>query len=148
MNYSSNSLRTAVIKALKTTNTIEYPSGTVIPVYGTVPTNATFPFVDVEINGMFESDITKDSIGQTVTVAINITEKAKVGKGGFGGVDNMANQVTVILRNLNDYLNLSTDSFRIYKQDIISITPFKEAERDAVYYRNVILMEMSITETT
>mgnify|MGYP000076591183 CR=1 FL=1 len=95
---------------------------------------------------MSEFDNNKTSTNQSHITNIDIATRFPVGRGGFGGCNDIANQVTTIIRSIGNYLDLSDDNFKVYIQQISDTTPIREQDRDATYYRYIIRLETVIQE--
>lgn len=148
MRYAGDALITAIIKLLGTTSTIEYPVGTTVPIYGTVPNDAVFPYIAIEPSSMSEFNVNKTSVNQSHITNIDIVTRFAVGRGGFGACNDIANQVTTIIRSIGNYLDLSAENFKVYIQQVNDTTPLREDARDATYYRYIIRLETVIQEVT
>ena len=148
MRYAQDQINTALLKLIETDNSIEYPSGTGISAYTEVSNDSVFPLIVIEPNSSGENDVTRDSIGQSYSMNVEVLAKYKQGAGGWGANNNITNQLTEILRDKGLYLDLSADDFKVKSQIIQSITTIREAYKDGVYFRTIISLEIKIEDLT
>ena len=91
--------------------------------------------------------MTRDSIGQSHTVNIEVISKFSKGTGGYGANNDIVSQILLILRDNGLYVDLSANNLVVKNQTIQSIQPLREEYKDGVYYRSVIIVEFEIEET-
>ena len=146
MKYALDPLNVALIRLLETDNSIEYPSGTPLKVYTEVSTIAEFPSIILEPSSSSENDVTRDSIGQTYIMNIEVTNEFKQGQGGWGANSDIVDQITELIRVKSSYLDLSGDGLKVKRQSIQTIQPLREVYKDGVYYRSIIIVEFELEE--
>ena len=147
MIYALDPLIVGTIKLLEVDNSIEYPSGTQLVVYTEVDNESSFPCIIVSPANFFENDVTRDSIGQSHTVNIEVISRFSKGTGGYGANNDIVSQILLILRDNGLYVDLSANNLVVKNQTIQSIQPLREEYKDGVYYRSVIIVEFEIEET-
>ncbi len=146
MKYALDPLNVAIIKLLETDNQIQY-DGDNVTVYTEVANDSQFPLIVVEPSTSAENDVTRDSIGQTYVMNVEVISKFKQGEGGWGANSNIVNQITELIRVKGTYLDLSANNLKVKRQSIQSIQPLREAYKDGVYFRSIIIIEFDIEET-
>lgn len=146
MIYAADVIMKGVIKLLSTDNTVQEPTGTVIDIYGEVPNNAKTPFVIIQPSDMSETDGTKDSIPQSLSLNVEVLDKHPSGLGGFGRSNRIMSGVLSLIRQKGVTIDISADGLRVYKQVITSINHLKEQYDDSDYYRTIANIEFSVQE--
>lgn len=146
MIYALDPLIVGTIKLLETDNSIEYPSGNQLVVYTQVDNDSDFPCIIIEPSAFVENDVTRNSIGQSHVLNIEVISKFKQGQGGWGANNNIVSQILPLIRDNGLYMDLSADSLIVKNQTIQSIQPLKESYKDGVYYRSIIVVEFEIEE--
>lgn len=148
MRDATDALLKAIIKKLETDNTITY-DGDTIPVYTQVPNNNELtaqPLIIVEPTSSTEANVTKSTIGQSIMVNIEVISRYNSGAGGWGSNNSINNQIKVLMRNLNDYLDLSADSFGVVRQLVLSTSMIRDAYEEGVYFRTITSFEFHIED--
>ncbi|MBL4881224.1 MAG: hypothetical protein JKX82_07855 [Oleispira sp.] len=147
MRYALDYVNTAIIKLLETDNSIEFPVGTDIPIYTEVPTgDDSFPYIIISPNSSLENNVTRNSIGESQNINIEVVSKFNQGLGGWGTNNNITGQIVGLIRNKETYLDLSADNFTVINQTIQSIQPIREGYNDSVYFRTIIIVEFDIED--
>lgn len=144
MRYGGDELITAIINKLEVENTISY-SGLDIPVYSEVPNDATFPLISVTPYAIVETDDNKTRENHQITVQIDVKTKYKTGAGGYGASQNIAAQITDILRVKGSTLSLS-NNFSCYSQTLSTIQPLRESYKDGTVFRMIMLFDFKISD--
>ena len=141
-------LLTAIIKKLETDNTILYDSQAV-SVYTQVPNDnalSSRPIIIIEPSTNTEANTTKQSIGQVHTVNIEVISRHNAGAGGWGANNNITNQIKQLMRNIGDYLDLSSANFLVIRQLLLNTDLIRDAYDEGVYFRNISTFEFTIED--
>lgn len=144
MKLSTNIVRKGVIAKLK--NNITY-DGSIVPVYGNIPNNATYPYIKVSTPQMNETDFNNGSFMSTVNVVVDVVTRYKSDIGGFGASDNISNLVTQILRTRSTgYIDLNSDGFDVYRQVVTFVNQIQQEANDNYYYRTITNLDITVQE--
>jgi hypothetical protein len=144
MKFASHIVRKGIIAKLK--NAITYNSA-IVPVYGRVPDNATYPYIKVGDAEMNEDEFNSSSYIQSVSTLIEVVSRFDSDTNGGTQADIITNSLMQLVRTRSaNYMNLVSDGFKVYSQTIEYVNRLEEADQDHYYYRNIISLNVRLDQ--
>ena len=137
-------VRKAIIGKLN--NNISIDSSNV-PVYGRVPTNATYPHIRIYSVSTNEVDQNQTQYNMETITRIECISRYVSDDGGELDVNSMVSQCLELLRTRPaNYIDLSSDGFTVYTSESAGLTYLEDDFTDHTYYRGIIELSNRITQ--
>lgn len=144
MKYVAHFVKKYVIDALE--NSVTY-GGVIVPVYGDVPANNTYPFITVYTVDQLDSERNSDDFGYDVSLRVEVVTKFNRYKQDSSVSEQIMSQCTnLIAPNPNSTLDMSADDLKNYSIENVGINMLKEEYEDKVYARLIADMSFKIQE--
>ncbi len=129
-------VRKAILTAL--TGNISY-GGSVIPIYGRVPSNATYPFVRVYSLSSGETNQNRDSFNSEVITRIEVVTRFQSDNGGELQCNAIVSDCLELVRTRSaGYFDLASDGFNVYTSENEGIQYIEQDLSDHTYFRAII----------
>lgn len=144
MRYAGHFVRKAILSKL--VGNINIGDG-VLPIYGRVPDNATYPYALVRTEETSEIDQNQSTFISQVNTAIEIVTRYASDDGSALKAQQYANSILQVIRTRSaNYMDLSNDGFKVYVQELSGITNIEEPYSDFYYYRTIINLNVRLQE--
>ena len=129
-------IRKAIIDAL--TGNVEL-RGSAIPIYGRVPSNATYPFVRIYSVSNDEIDQNRTSYNMEVITRIEVVTRFESDSGGELDCNLIVDECLSLLRTRSaGYFNLTEQGFNVYTSVNEGIKYLEDDFSDHTYFRAII----------
>ena len=137
-------VRKAIIGNLNSNISIDSSN---VPVYGRVPTNATYPHIRIYSVSNNEVDQNQTQYNMETITRIECIARYVSDDGGELDVNSMVSQCLEFLgtRPAN-YIDLSSDGFTVYNSENAGVTYLEDDFTDHTYYRGIIELSNRITQ--
>ena len=113
--------------------------GSQIPIYGRVPTDATYPFVRVYSVSNNEVDQNQSTYNMEVITRIEVVTRFESDSGGELDCNLIVDECLSLLRTRSaDYFNLSEQGFNVYTSENEGISYLEDDFTDHTYLRAII----------
>lgn len=137
-------VRKAIIAKLNGNITI---NGSVVPIYGRVPTNATYPFIRVYSVSNDETDQNQSSFTIETITRIECVTRFASDDGGELNSNLMVSQCLEKLRTRSaNYIDLSANGFNVYTSVNEGVKYLQDDLSDFTYFRAVIELSNKIEQ--
>jgi len=137
-------VRKAIIGKLNSNITIDSSN---VPVYGRVPTNATYPHIRIYSVSNNEVDQNQTQYNMETITRIECIARYVSDDGGELDVNSMVSQCLALLRTRPaNYIDLSSDGFTVYTSENAGVTYLEDDFTDHTYYRGIIELSNRITQ--
>ena len=137
-------VRKAIIAKLNGNITID---GSIVPIYGRVPTNASYPFIRVYSLSNDETDQNQTSFTTETITRIECVTRYSSNDGGELDVNIMVEGCLSILRTRSGgYFNLNSDGFNVYTSVNEGVKYLEDDLSDFTYYRAIIELSNKIEQ--
>ena len=144
MNDPTRFVRQKILTAL--TGNIS-SGGSVVPVYGSVPSTATFPYIRVYGVDLNEVDQNRTSFTTEVTTRIEVVTRFITDNGGELTANTLISNCLNLLRvRVGNYINLASDGFKVYTSVAESINYLREDTKSHTYYRAILELQNRVME--
>ena len=129
-------VRKAIINKLTGAVTID---GVNVPIYGRIPTSATYPLIRVYSVSTNETDENQDSFNTEVITRIECISKFYSDDGGELDTNIMVSKCLEQVRTRSaNYIDLSSDNFKVYTSVNEGISYITDDLKDYTYFRGII----------
>lgn len=135
-------IRKAIFDALSGAITL---NSNTVPVYGTTPVNASFPFIKVYNGQTDEIDLNQTTFINEYGVNIEVVNMFQFGDGGQLDNDLICSQIAGLVRTRNLF-DLSSDGFKLFSITINKIVNLEDYRKDGTYYRTIIEINAKIEQ--
>ena len=113
--------------------------GSQVPIYGRVPTDATYPFVRVYSVSNNEVDQNQSTYNMEVITRIEVVTRFESDSGGELDCNLIVDECLSLLRTRSaDYFNLSEQGFNVYTSENEGISYLEDDFTDHTYFRAII----------
>ena len=137
-------VRKAIITAL--TGNISY-GGSIVPIYGRVPSNATYPFVRVYSLSSGETNQNRDSFNSEVITRIEVVTRFQSDNGGELQCNAIVSDCLELVRTRSaGYFDLASDGFNVYTSENEGIQYIEQDLSDHTYFRAIIELSNKIQQ--
>tara|TARA_Y100001951_G_scaffold104421_1_gene115955 strand:+ start:3014 stop:3451 length:438 start_codon:yes stop_codon:yes gene_type:complete len=144
MNDPAKFIRKKIITAL--TGNIS-SGGSVVPVYGTVPGNATFPHIRVYGVNLVEVDQNRTSFTTEVTSRIEVVTRFAANQGGELTANTLISNCLNLLRvREGNYFDLTSDGFKVYTSVAENINYLRDDTKSHTLYRAILELQNRVIE--
>lgn len=138
-------VRKAIIDAL--TGNVTDENGVVVPVYGRVPSNATYPFIRVYNESLSEADENRSSFNTNVAIKVDVITRYNVDQGGSLRADTISDNVSQLIRTrIGGYPNITANNFRIYTVTLDGMVTLFDEETDHTYIRDILTFNIRVQQ--
>jgi surface protein len=139
-------VRKAILTAL--TGNISY-GGSVVPIYGRVPSNATYPFVRVYSLSSGETNQNRDSFNSEVITRIEVVTRFQSDNGGELQCNAIVSDCLELVRTRSaGYFNLESDGFNVYTSENEGIQYIEQDLSDHTYFRAIIELSNRVQQVS
>ena len=139
-------IRKAIIDRL--TNEVSL-RGNVVPIYGRVPSNASYPFVRVYSLTNNEVDQNQSTFNSEVITRIEVVTRFESDSGGELDANTIMNDIMALLITKNQSaFNLASDNFNCYAVENSGITYIQEDLSDHTYFRAILELSNKVEQTS
>ena len=137
-------VRKAILTAL--TGNISY-GGSVVPIYGKVPSGATYPFVRVYSLSSGETNQNRDSFNSEVITRIEVVTRFQSDNGGELQCNAIVSDCLELVRTRSaGYFDLESDGFNVYTSENEGIQYIEQDLSDHTYFRAIIELSNKIQQ--
>ena len=137
-------VRKAIIGKLNSNISIDSSN---VPIYGRVPTNATYPHIRIYSVSTNEVDQNQTQYNMETITRIECISRYVSDDGGELDVNSMVSQCLELLRTRPaNYIDLSSDGFTVYTSESAGVTYLEDDFTDHTYYRGIIELSNRITQ--
>jgi len=137
-------VRKAIITALN--GNISY-GGSNVPIYGRVPSDATYPFVRVYSLSSGETNQNRDSFNSEVITRIEVVTRFQSDNGGELQCNAIISDCLELLRTRSsEYFDLSDDDFNVYTSQNEGIQYIEQDLSDHTYFRAILELSNKIQQ--
>jgi len=144
MKYAGHFVRKGILAKL--VGSVDIGDGA-LPIYGRVPDSTTYPYAIVRTEGLNEIDHNRDSFTSTVTTVIEVVTRYPTDDGGQLVANQYINEILQLIRTRSSgYMDLTSDDFTVYGQEVESIDNVEEDYSDYYYYRCVLNLGVKVQE--
>lgn len=144
MKYAGHFVRKGILSKL--VGSVDIGDGA-LPIYGRVPDSTTYPYAIVRTEGLNEIDHNRDSFTSTVTTVIEVVTRYPTDDGGQLVANQYMNEILQLIRTRSSgYMDLASDDFTVYGQEVESIDNVEENYSDYYYYRCVLNLGVKVQE--
>jgi hypothetical protein len=113
--------------------------GSQVPIYGRVPTDATYPFVRVYSVSNNEVDQNQSTYNMEVITRVEVVTRFESDSGGELDCNLIVDECLSLLRTRSaDYFNLSEQGFNVYTSENEGISYLEDDFTDHTYFRAII----------
>lgn len=124
---------------------ITYDSSNV-PVYNTVPVNASYPYIILYSVTTNQIEDNRDNYIADVSTRLEVVTRFADGDGGQLQANEIINSITQLVVLKSGLLNLNSDGFNVYSQVNEGITYLTEDAPDHTYYRGIISLSIKLEQ--
>ena len=136
MNEVIHYIRKAIITALDGNVNLR---GSAVPIYGRVPSNASYPFVRIYSVSNDEINQNQTSFNMEVITRIEVVTRFQSDSGGELDCNLIVNECLSLLRTRSaGYFDLSSDGFNVYTSVNEGIKYLEDDFSDHTYFRAII----------
>ena len=113
--------------------------GSVVPIYGRVPSNATYPFVRVYSLSSGETNQNRDSFNSEVITRVEVVTRFQSDNGGELQCNAIISDCLQLLRTRSaGYFDLASEGFNVYTSENEGIQYIEQDLSDHTYFRGII----------
>lgn len=137
-------VRKAIIDALD--GNITY-NASVVPIYGRVPSDATYPFVRVYSVSSDEANQNRDSFNSEVITRVEVVTRFQSDNGGELQCNAIISDCLELLRTRSaGYFDLASDGFNVYTSENGGIQYIEQDLSDHTYFRAILELSNKIQQ--
>ena len=137
-------VRKAIIAKLNGNVTID---GSIVPIYGRVPTNATYPFIRVYSLSNDETDQNQTSFTTETITRVECVTRFASDDGGELDSNLMVSKCLELLRTRSaNYIDLSANGFNVYTSVNEGVKYLQDDLSDFTYFRAIIEISNKIEQ--
>jgi hypothetical protein len=137
-------VRKAIIAKLNNNITID---GSIVPIYGRVPTNASYPFIRVYSLSNDETDQNQTSFTTETITRVECVTRFASDDGGELDSNLMVSKCLELLRTRSaNYIDLSANGFNVYTSVNEGVKYLQDDLSDFTYFRAIIEISNKIEQ--
>jgi hypothetical protein len=120
--------------------------GSNVPIYNTVPVNASYPYIIIYSVTTNQIEDNRDNYIADVSTRLEVVTRFADGDGGQLQANEIINSITQLVVLKSGLLNLNSDGFNVYSQVNEGITYLTEDAPDHTYYRGIISLSIKLEQ--
>ena len=120
--------------------------GSNVPIYNTVPVNATYPYIIIYSVTTNQIEDNRDNYIADVSTRLEVVTRFADGDGGQLQANEIINSISQLVVLKSGLLNLNTDGFNVYSQVNEGITYLTEDAPDHTYYRGILSLSVKLEQ--
>lgn len=120
--------------------------GSNVPIYNTVPVNASYPYIVIYSVTTNQIEDNRDNYIADVSTRLEVVTRFADGDGGQLQANEIINSITQLVVLKSGLLNLNSDGFNVYSQVNEGITYLTEDAPDHTYYRGIISLSIKLEQ--
>lgn len=120
--------------------------GSNVPIYNTVPVNATYPYIIIYSVTTNQIEDNRDNYIADVSTRLEVVTRFADGDGGQLQANEIINSISQLVVLKSGLLNLNSDGFNVYSQVNEGITYLTEDAPDHTYYRGILSLSVKLEQ--
>ena len=120
--------------------------GSNVPIYNTVPVNATYPYIIIYSVTTNQIEDNRDNYIADVSTRLEVVTRFADGDGGQLQANQIINSISQLVVLKSGLLNLNSDGFNVYSQVNEGITYLTEDAPDHTYYRGILSLSVKLEQ--
>ena len=121
-------------------------NGSNVPIYNTVPVNASYPYIIIYSVTTNQIEDNRDNYIADVSTRLEVVTRFAGSDGGQLQANEIINSISQLVVLKSGLLNLNSDGFNIYSQVNEGITYLTEDAPDHTYYRGILLLSVKLEQ--
>ena len=120
--------------------------GSNVPIYNTVPVNASYPYIIIYSVTTNQIEDNRDNYIADVSTRLEVVTRFAGSDGGQLQANEIINSISQLVVLKSGLLNLNSDGFNIYSQVNEGITYLTEDAPDHTYYRGILSLSVKLEQ--
>jgi len=120
--------------------------GSNVPIYNTIPVNATYPYIIIYSVTTNQIEDNRDNYIADVSTRLEVVTRFADGDGGQLQANEIINSISQLVVLKSGLLNLNSDGFNVYSQVNEGITYLTEDAPDHTYYRGILSLSVKLEQ--
>jgi hypothetical protein len=121
-------------------------NGSNVPIYNTVPVNASYPYIIIYSVTTNQIEDNRDNYIADVSTRLEVVTRFAGSDGGQLQANEIINSISQLVVLKSGLLNLNSDGFNIYSQVNEGITYLTEDAPDHTYYRGILSLSVKLEQ--